>query len=238
MAKGDIKKTRRDNMIESALKVFAQKGYSDATMADISKEAGVSTPVLYEYFKTKEDLLFAIPDKYTKEPTRIMEFILPYIRGPEAKIRAIVQGHMTLYEQYPLYSYIVMLQLKTNRNFMNTKSYQAIRKVARILLESIREGIDDGTFKEDTDAFLIRSMILGAIEHLCTRKILVGEPKNLSVFVDPMIDVILGGIKTRPKQLTVNLGLQDSDITKIFGIEALSSAEKTPSKKKAGRKTK
>jgi AcrR family transcriptional regulator len=213
MAKSSIKEARKDKIIEAALKVFAEKGFSEANVSDISAEAGVSTPVLYEYFKTKEDMLFAIPEKYTGEPALHLEY-LSYVRGAEAKIRAIVQGYMTIYEQNDLYSSLVMLQLKTNRNFLNTKSYQKIKKVAQTLLDCIEEGIKDGTFKEDTDPILIRSMILGTIEHLCTRKLLLGKPTNLMVFVDPMMDAIFDGIKKQPKQLSFNLSLNNTDVIK------------------------
>jgi Transcriptional regulator len=213
MAKSSIKEARKDKIIEAALKVFAEKGFSEANVSDISAEAGVSTPVLYEYFKTKEDMLFAIPEKYTGDQAQHLEY-LGYVRGAEAKIRAIVQGYMTIYEQNDLYSSLVMLQLKTNRNFLNTKSYQKIKKVAQTLLDCIEEGIKDGTFKEDTDPILIRSMILGTIEHLCIRKLLLGKPTNLMVFVDPMIDAIFDGIKKQPKQLSFNLSLNNTDVIK------------------------
>jgi TetR/AcrR family transcriptional regulator, fatty acid metabolism regulator protein len=213
MAKSSIKEARKDKIIEAALKVFAEKGFSEANVSDISAEAGVSTPVLYEYFKTKEDMLFAIPEKYTGEPAQHLEY-LSFIRGAEAKIRAIVQGYMTIYEHNALYSSLIMLQLRTNRNFLNTKSYQKIQKVAQTLLDCIEEGIKDGAFKEDTDPILIRSMILGTIEHLCTRKLLLGKPTNLMVFVDPLMDSIFDGIKKQPKQLSFNLSLNNTDMIK------------------------
>jgi len=231
MAGTDIKEARKDNIIESALKVFAEKGFSDATMVDIGKKAGVSTPVLYEYFKTKEDLLFAIPQKYTDERAHILDFLLPYLRGPEAKIRGIVQGYMSLYESNPLYASLVMLELKTNRNFLKTNAYSGIQKVSRLLLDCIREGIQDGTFKENTDAFLVRSMILGTIEHLCTRKVMLGEPKDLLLFIDPLVDTILDGIKKQSKHLSINLNMANLDISDSFETD-VQEVKKTSSGKK------
>jgi TetR/AcrR family transcriptional regulator, fatty acid metabolism regulator protein len=232
MAKNDIMEARRDNIIDAAMKVFAEKGFSEANVSDISKEAGVSTPVLYEYFKTKEEMLFAIPERYTEEPKQYMEVVLPYLRGAEAKIRAIVQGYMTLYQQNPLYSAVVMLQLKANRNFLKTKAYQAIRKGSpRILLNCIQEGIDDGSFKKNTNPFLIRSMIIGAIEHLCTRKLLLGKPNDLTVFVDPMVDAILDGIKMQPKQLSMNLSLNNVDVIEKLIVDTLQNAKDAATKR-------
>ncbi|MBN1663595.1 MAG: TetR/AcrR family transcriptional regulator [Deltaproteobacteria bacterium] len=215
MARRDIKEARKDNIIDAALQVFTEKGYANATMTDIAKKAGVSTPVLYGYFKTKEDLLFTIPEKLSEEPVRTLDVALPYFRGPEAKIRFIVQGYITLYENNPLYASLVMLELKTNRKFLKTKAYVTIQKVARTLLESIREGINDGTFKDQTDAFLVRSMILGTIEHLCINKILLGEPKDLQVYVDPLVDTILEGIKKPSKHFSINLSINNLEIADI-----------------------
>jgi TetR/AcrR family fatty acid metabolism transcriptional regulator len=215
MARHDIKEARKDNVIDAALQVFAQKGYADTTMTDIAKKAGVSTPVLYEYFKTKEDLLFAIPEKFTAEPIKIAAYVAPYLRGAEAKIRALVQGYLTIYDENPHYASLVMLELKTNRRFLKTKAYGMVKKVAGGLLDVIKEGIQDGTFKEDTDAFLIRSMLLGTIEHLCIRKLLLDEPKNLPQYTDPIVDTILDSIRKQSKIISINLNINDLEAPEI-----------------------
>ncbi|HNZ11597.1 MAG TPA: TetR/AcrR family transcriptional regulator [Smithellaceae bacterium] len=219
MARNDIMAARKDNIIDSALKVFAEKGYSDATMTDIAQKAGVSTPALYEYFKTKEDLLFSIPEKFMDEPIRILEYVAPYLRGTEEKIRGLVQGYLTVYDNNPLYASLVMLELKTNRKFLKTKAYGMVRKVAGGLLEVIQEGIENGTFKEDTDAFLIRSMILGTIEHLCIRKLLLGEPKNLPQYTDAIVDTILNSIRKESKHYSINLNINDLVMQKIDEVK-------------------
>lgn len=232
MARHDIKKARKDNIIDSALHVFAEKGYADATMTDIAKKAGVSTPALYEYFKTKEDLLFAIPEKFTAEPIKIAEYVAPYLRGAEAKIRALVQGYLTIYDENPLYASLVMLELKTNRRFLKTKAYGMVKKVAGGLLDVIKEGVKDGTFKEDTDAFLIRSMLLGTIEHLCIRKLLLGEPKNLPQYADPIVDTILHSIKRQQKPFSINLKINDLELPVSATGDESGSKRVTVSKRK------
>jgi len=211
MAKKTSRTARKNKIIESALKIFAEKGFADATISEISRAAGVSDATVYEYFKTKEDLLFTIPEEITEEPVRDMEKILPFLRGAECKLRAIVQGYMTLYENNPDYTALVMLQLKTSRNFLKTKSYEKIRSIAQMLLSCIQEGIDDGTFHRDTDPYLVRSMILGTTEHLCIRRHLLGAPENLVAHVDPLLDMILDGIRMKARSKTVSVHLHIAD---------------------------
>ena len=44
---------RRRQLLEVALKVFAEQGYHDASMNDIAIAAGVTKPVLYQHFTSK-----------------------------------------------------------------------------------------------------------------------------------------------------------------------------------------
>jgi TetR/AcrR family transcriptional regulator, fatty acid metabolism regulator protein len=211
----DQKKTRRNKIIDCALKIFAEKGFQEATISEISKAAGVSDATVYEYFNTKEELLFSIPEKIAEETfLEFKEKALPFLRGTESKIRAMVQAYMLLYEKNPYYSALVMLQLKTNRNYIKTESYKKIRDVARELLKFIQEGIENGTFEKNTDPYLVRSMILGTIEHLCIRWHIMGAPSNLVDQVDPMIGIILNGIKaaTPSKEVSIHLHLSENGI--------------------------
>ena len=47
---------RRHQLVEVALRVFAERGYHDASMNDIAEAAGVTKPVLYQHFASKREL--------------------------------------------------------------------------------------------------------------------------------------------------------------------------------------
>ena len=55
-----IREKTKQNIIDAALKLFAQRGYHGTSIADIAKEAGVSKGLAYNYFKSKNDLAEAI----------------------------------------------------------------------------------------------------------------------------------------------------------------------------------
>ena len=50
----------RQRLLETATKLFAEKGYAGTSVREIVAQAGVSKPVLYYYFKSKEGLFYAI----------------------------------------------------------------------------------------------------------------------------------------------------------------------------------
>lgn len=65
--------------------------------------------------------------------------VLPYLRGAEAKLRALVQRYISTYESNPEYTALIMLHLKTSRNFLQTEAYRTVTTAARQLLSCIQE---------------------------------------------------------------------------------------------------
>jgi TetR/AcrR family fatty acid metabolism transcriptional regulator len=212
---------RKDRILNAALKIFAEKGFQHTTIVEISKEARVSEATVYEYFGTKEDLLFVIPEKISNEGLERLQRILPFIKGVEGRIRAILHGYVQLYQTNPHYSALVLLQLTANKRFRKTTAHAAIRRTAHILLDCIREGIADGTFKKDSNAYLIRSMLLGTIEHLFIHWHMQGMPKReerIMDLLDPFIEIVFEGIRAKKKEtaLTLHLKLEDTQDLREF----------------------
>ena len=195
-------------ILKAAEAIFAKKGFHTATIAEIAKKARVSEATIYEYFSTKEELLFAIPaEKISAYHEKNMEMIR-YIHGAANKLRFLIARHLELYENDPDYANVVMLILKGNRNFLKTVSYKIVRQSARYYIEVLKEGVLGGEFREDINPYLVRAVIWGTIDHTVTRKSLLGEPSDLMALVDAISESIFQGIRSRPDRETLRLKVQ------------------------------
>ncbi|MEK3978777.1 TetR/AcrR family transcriptional regulator [Psychrobacillus sp. FSL K6-2836] len=68
---------RRDQMIRAAVTLFKEKGFHRATTREIAKEAGFSIGTLYEYIRTKEDVLYLVCDSiYNEVHNRLSQITL------------------------------------------------------------------------------------------------------------------------------------------------------------------
>jgi TetR/AcrR family fatty acid metabolism transcriptional regulator len=201
-------KDKFSSIINAALQVFGEKGYYNATISEIARAANVSEATIYEYFGSKEDLLFAIPGEFTSQAVEFLESMNAYIKGAENKIRAIVYGYYNLYKDNPDYSSLVLLDLKHNRKFMEAEGYQEVKRAAGFILEAIEEGMESGEFRPDIDPYLVRSMILGTIEHIFFRWHLKGRQEDLADFVDPMMEIITGGIRREEEPSSYQINIQ------------------------------
>jgi len=220
---------RKEQILKAAERIFARKGFQEATISDVAREAGVSDATIYEYFPSKEELLFSIPGQTARRAKKDIEHILAHTRGAANKVRSFIYSYLWFYENNPDYASVAMLILKQNRNFLETKAYEDVKSLSKVLLRVIEEGIASGEFKGDANPYLIRSAVLGTIEHLVVRSILLGKPENLIALVDPLADLILRGIEKEGHHTGWNL-----NITLTPEKEAVIKKKETPGKTKKG----
>jgi len=196
---------RKEQILKAAERVFAQKGFYEATISEIAQEAEVSDATIYEYFLNKEELLFSIPGSETQKGKKTLELHLKYIRGAANKLRSFIYHQLLFYKNNPDWAAVVMLILKQHRKYIKTDTYQTIRDWSRIITQIVQEGIDSGEFKPDTNPYLVRSVILGTIEHAVIAHLLIGRYQDLMELVDPLTDLVIAGIRKGKKLQDMNI---------------------------------
>jgi TetR/AcrR family fatty acid metabolism transcriptional regulator len=198
---------RKEQIIGAAEKVFARKGFNDATVAEIAQEAGLSDATIYEYFSSKEELLFTVPLETIRTAYEELGGHLEFIRGAANKLRGIIYGYLSFYKGHPDFASMLMLILKHNRKFLKTEAYELMRQQSRVIIRIVEEGIASGEFKLDTDPYLVRAVVLGTIEHTVISWLLLGKPEDLVVRADALSDLTVEGIRkdSRLKNIKLNV---------------------------------
>ncbi|RJX36015.1 MAG: TetR/AcrR family transcriptional regulator [Desulfarculus sp.] len=199
--------TKRMAILNSAEHIFAERGFHEATISEIAAGANVSDATIYEYFPSKEALLFAIPAEYSLKFQMGNRHILKYIKGQKNKLRAIIYRLLELYEDNPEYANVTAMILKTSRKFTETAEYEVIRESARMMREIIEEGIANGEFRPNLNPVIVRSMMVGTIDNLVVRKAILGKPENLMEQAESIIDVLFNGVLQPPAEEGINIHL-------------------------------
>lgn len=204
--------TKRLAILNSAVEIFAKRGFHEATISDIAAGAKVSDATIYEYFPSKEALLFTIPAEHSQKFQEDNRLILKYVNGQANKLRAIIVRLLELYQNNPEYANIITMVLKTSRKFTETEQYDVVRYSTKMMRKIIEDGIENGEFRPNLDPVIVRSMMLGTIDHLVVRKAILGKPENLIEQADSIIDTLFEGVLNPPKNRTFNVKLTVEDI--------------------------
>src|SRR5437899_11198131 len=64
---------RRTQILDAALVCFAKRGFHQASMHDISAEAGISVGLIYRYFENKDAVISAMADRHKQEIHEVLE---------------------------------------------------------------------------------------------------------------------------------------------------------------------
>ena len=194
---------KKRKILASAIKVIGDKGYQNATIAEIAKEAGIGDATIYEYFRNKEDLLLSIPVEVTKELIPQINDHLMGIKGALNKLRKFIWWWLNYVERNPGYGAIVLLELKTSKTYVSTEAYQAARNFYQIVLDIIKEGQEAGEFKKEINIYLARSLCVGSIEHIIIRWLLKDRKYSLIQYADELADLLVDSFKNDSGQSKV-----------------------------------
>jgi AcrR family transcriptional regulator len=88
-----------ESILAAAAKVFAEKGYHNASIRDIARATGVSLSGLYYYFQSKEELLWLIQDNAFGRLLARLEGRLEGVDDPDRKIGVLIQNHLTYFAE-------------------------------------------------------------------------------------------------------------------------------------------
>src|SRR3954468_6943914 len=78
------KEERREEILDAALEVFAQKGLHGASTEEIARRAGISQPYIFRLFGTKKELYLAGVARCFRQTLELMQRASEGKRGDEA----------------------------------------------------------------------------------------------------------------------------------------------------------
>jgi len=96
--KADTFDVQRAAIRDAATRLFAEKGYKAASIADLARACGVSKALMYHYYRDKEHLLFDIADSYIDRLQSIVDAVHAEELPAAAHLRRLVESFMAEYE--------------------------------------------------------------------------------------------------------------------------------------------
>ncbi len=103
-----IKEERRRQIMDAALKVFAQKGLAGAMISDIAAAADLSYGLIYHYFHDKEELFIALVERALQGALRLTEEVAARPGTPWERLQALVREMVEGARDAPEYFRIIV----------------------------------------------------------------------------------------------------------------------------------
>jgi len=89
---------KRDQILQSAAKIFATEGFDRASMAQLAKECGISKANIYHYYDSKDAILFDILDSYLSGLRDLILATDVADLSPEDRLRRVIRDVLRAYQ--------------------------------------------------------------------------------------------------------------------------------------------
>ncbi len=170
---------RRAQIVQAAVKLFAAQGYARTTTSDIAREAGISEGTIYNYFASKQDLLFAFIESTALEPLRAMFAEAgEEAAGDEDMLRRVLEERFTLAEQHrPL------MKVAIGEALFDPELAQVLRRRmagpgVALVKSFLNERIRDGRFRQTDAEVAARALVGMVIAFAVVWPVLLPPPKR------------------------------------------------------------
>lgn len=125
---------------QAAAKVFYQKGYLSATLADVANAAGLTKGAIFHYFSTKEELLFLILYRYTDTALRELIENLESFNSPNDRIFTYIYLFTMKYKEKQFESRLALNEVvnlpEKYLNIIEEKQREFVN-ILRLLVENL-----------------------------------------------------------------------------------------------------
>ncbi len=196
------KEEKRVNILISALKVFTKKGISSATISDIAEEANIGKGTVYEYFKSKDEIVLSALTLFLDDSRFSINKLKKINGSPEEKLRNTIQLFIDIIKQESIQTFelifdfwLIGIKEKKYKSdfYLYLKDFYSLYR--GIFSDIVKEGQEKGMFNERYSPYYIGSMIIGMLDGLMAQWILDRENVNYIDTVKTMVNIIISGLK-------------------------------------------
>jgi AcrR family transcriptional regulator len=190
-----VSEFRCNEILDAARKIFAKKGFADATMDEIAATSGLAKGTLYLYFKSKRDVYLSTLQHGSTELLQRVTANTQEVTGVRAKLRATIATRVEYAEENRDFIKIYLTEFinVTHPASINKDLRDVQLKLAQGVEQVLRDAVDHGEIQPldvETIAFTIQDMI----RSLTTRRVLGSSKKNREEDIDILCNFICKGI--------------------------------------------
>jgi TetR/AcrR family transcriptional regulator, cholesterol catabolism regulator len=136
---------RRAQIVSAAVRLFSEKGFHKTTTREIAKASGLSNGALYEYVKSKEDILFLVCQHIHNEIRRQLQSRHPVDAPGAAKLRRAIESLFRVLREMQADVLLIYQEAKSlPRAYLREVLRQELG-IVNLFVELLREGVEDGS---------------------------------------------------------------------------------------------
>ena len=188
-------------IIQTAEKLFADKGFDGTSVRDIADDAGVNVAMISYYFGSKEKLLEALFTYRAMDSAKKLEdlFQLKELTTLE-KVYLMIDYYIDKFQTQHCFHKIMMSeQVNNKRGTTHELIHHFKKRNQQLVKQLIHEGQKNGEFSKNIDVPMLMALLIGTVSHMIATQRFYREINNLMEMPDEQFQKLI------KKKLSVQL---------------------------------
>jgi AcrR family transcriptional regulator len=185
----------RSKIFHIAAKLIAQKGYNAVSMREISEQSGVSKPMIYYYFESKEKLYQSLMDTGLAYNNNQIQEILSSPIAIKDKLTALFKLQFEQCLKFPEFvKFFLYMFVKIEDTPLGERLRQEELRRKHGLMKLIQEGVQRGEFGMSVKPEIAVELIIGTITHFMWHQMNSKKRILTDQLAEEIIEVLFKGL--------------------------------------------
>jgi len=205
---------RSVEIVDAARALFAEKGFDRTSISDIAGSVGVADGAIYTHFASKRALLFEVIRSFYEPVIDLASETVTGIPDIRGRLRYLIWLQLRAFAEEPDVCRFIIAEARPMHGYYESEVADLNRRWTSLLVEVIKDGQSDGTFRRDVPATMIRDLVYGGIEHIAWGAATGHGEIDVEDVADGLTRLICEGIGARPPESS---GL-DARVARLEGL--------------------
>lgn len=156
----------RQKLIEAASVEFAEVGYARANVSKISEKAGFAAGTVYNYFRSKHDLLVAVVEHAMEVHTARIREEISRIDDPVEKVRHAIRMDFQFMQQNESLGKVIVREGFAADPQKQKEFLGALAPATDVFVEILEEGKREGRLRQDLDSVWTAVLADGMVAYM------------------------------------------------------------------------
>ncbi|MBW2180246.1 MAG: TetR/AcrR family transcriptional regulator [Deltaproteobacteria bacterium] len=189
--------TKRDIIINAAIRTFSRKGYYNSRISDIAEDAKISHGLVYHYFSSKEQILITIFRDSFEEVLEEMSRIDKKKGTALDKLKAVITYTFKVVEHNRDLYKVRIMDVPCIQKFYEPENQLLYNRYFARLADFIKEGQQKGLIIKKGAPLLISHIFHGSVDAVIRQfaynKEFIYENMSLDLIISQTIDLVFSG---------------------------------------------
>jgi TetR/AcrR family fatty acid metabolism transcriptional regulator len=186
---------KHSKIINAATKVFAKKGFFNARISDIAKEAKVADGTIYLYFNNKFDILISV---FEEEIGGLIEQVTKSLAlepDPRKQLRIFATKHLTMMKKNKNLAEVIQIELRQSTKLIKDYRNNKFSEYIDIISTIIKNGQAQNIYRADIKPGIAKRAFFGALDEISRIwSLSLDTEYTVDETINQIMDIFLSGV--------------------------------------------